>query len=498
MDVVWGRNGLALAAALAILCSAGSAEAYTVKQTESGATVRWHARTVTLRVDPSMQAYFRDIPVRSVVEDAAQAWAGLPNAPELLISAGVPGPNGFDQKANASNGVYLVEDWKLADSALAVTVATFESKSGKIVDTDILVNANHPFALLRSGPDLPSPDFDLRGVLTHEMGHVLGLGESFDVRAATMWPNVARGETHQRDLDDDDEKGVEMAYTQAVAAETTTSSAQGCGGASVVVRRGRGPSPLLWIGVGVGLVATGLWMRSRTRHRKGRGGPMFALVLLFGAPLGNGEPPPPDDASEERVEVLRTLALRHATPSVRASGLIAAARSESQQVRIAAAAVLERSGAREDLALANQLALDEEPSVRRMGLLAYRRVRTAPPVARLRAESPEAKARLSALLSGADQVIEGEAVNAGVHVQDGLLWSRYLVHGQEHVVEVQIAGGTLGEFTQVVSEQEAPEDGSELVVAQRGAGKYAWAHLRDGFVYGGFLGDGPAIEWKRP
>jgi hypothetical protein len=494
MDVGWARGGRALVAALAVVSSAGSAEAYTVKQTESGATVRWHANAVTLRIDASMQAYFRDIPVRKVVQQAAQAWAGLPNAPELLVNVGEPGPNGFDQRANASNGIYLVKDWKLAESALAVTVATFETKSGKIVDTDILVNPNHPFALLGAGPDAPADDFDLHGVLTHEMGHVLGLGESFDVRAATMWPNVARGETHQRDLDQDDEEGVATAYGQAVAAEITSSSAPGCVGASVVVRRGRGLSPLLWIALGVGLLGTGLWMRSRARHGKGRGAPMFALVLLFGAPLSGGDPRP-TDASTERVEVLRTLALRHAAPAVRAQGLTTAAGSESPPVRIAAAAVLERSGAREDLSLASRLALDEEPEVRRMGVLAYERVRTAPPAARLKAESVEARARLKSLIGGADEVIEGEAVRAGVHVQDGLVWSRYLVHGRERVVEVQIAGGSLGEITQVVSEQEAPDDGSTLVVAQRRAGRFAWAHLRDGVVYGGFLGDGPGIEW---
>lgn len=498
MDVVRASRGLALLGALAVVGSTGSAEAYTVKTTSAGATVRWHTNAVTLRIDPSMHAYFRDIPVTSVLKHAAQAWAGLPNVPELLVSAGEPGPNGYDQRANASNGIYLVEDWRLAESSLAVTVATFETRTGKIVDTDILVNANHPFALLASGDDAPANDFDLHGVMTHEMGHVLGLGESFDVRMATMWPNVARGETHQRDLDEDDEKGVEVAYAQATVAEPA-SRAEGCGGASVVVRRGRAPSPLLWIAIGIGLIGTGLWMRARTRHGKGRGAPMFALVLLFGAPFGtpNGShEKQPLDASEERVQVVRTLALRHLSARQRASGLLEAARSESAQVRIAAAAVLERSGTREDLALANQLALDEDPEVQRMGLLATERVRTAPPAARLRADSAEARVRLGALLGDAKEVIEGEAVSAGVRVEQGIVWSRYLVHGTERVVEVQIAGGSLGEITQVVSEQEAPEDGSRLVVAQRGHGQYAWAHLRDGVVYGGFLGDGPAIEWS--
>jgi hypothetical protein len=481
-------------AVLGILCLESSAQAYTVKQTESGATVRWHSGAVNLRVDSSMFRYFRDMPVKGAIEDAASAWAGLPGVPELLISEGQPGKQGYENKTGTDNGVYLIEDWKLAESSLAVTVATFETKSGKIVDTDILVNASHPFALLASGPDAPADDFDLRGVLTHEMGHVLGLGESYDVRMATMWPNVSRGETHQRDLDDDDQEGAQTAYAQAIAAESS-SQKQGCGGASVVVRRDQGMSPTMWLVVGGALVLAGLWLRARSRQGRRRGAPMFALVLLFGAPF-RGESTELS-ATQERVEVLRTLALRRLPAAERRAGLELAARSTSEQVRMAAAAVLERTGSREDTGLAIALGADSSPEVRRVAGLATDRLRTAPPSTRLAADAPAAKSRLRALLQGASDVIEGEAVTAGVRMEDGLVWSRYLVHGQEKVVEVQIAGGTLGELTQVVSEQEAPSDGSQLVVARRANGRHAWAHLRDGVVYGGSLGDGPAIEWQK-
>ena len=489
------RGGLATLAALGILALGPTAHAYTVKQTESGATVRWHASAVTLRLDPSMQSHFGEMPVKDVVRDAAQAWTGLPGVPELLVSDGLPGPKGFDQRNGTDNGVYLVEDWKLAESSLAVTVATFETKSGKIVDTDILVNASHPFALLEQGPDGPSDDFDIRGVLTHEMGHVLGLGESYDVRAATMWPNVARGETHQRDLDADDEKGAETAYAQAIAAESTVGS-EGCGGASVVARRGSGLTPTMWLALGGGLVVAGLWLRARSRKGRGRGAPLFALVLLFGAPF-RGQTTEISE-SQERIEVLRTLALRARPAAERRAGLAWAARSTSAQVRIAAAAVLERAGAREDATIATELSVDEDPEVRRVAALALERLRTAPPLARIAASSAEARKRLGKLLGGATDVVAGEAVSAGVQLEQGLVWSRYLVHGQREVVEVQIPGGSIGDVTQIVSEQEAPTDGSQIVVARRERGPAAWAHLRDGVVYGGYLGEGPAIEWQQP
>ncbi len=483
--------------ALGFVIGVPAAQAYTVKQTDSGATVRWHSNAVSLRLDPSMQDYFKDIQVQSVLTECASAWHNLPGVPELMISDGTPGPKGYDSRSGTDNGIYLIQDWQLAPSSLAVTVATFETKSGKIVDTDILVNATHPFALLQSGPDAPNDKFDIRGVLTHEMGHVLGLGESYDVRMATMWPNVARGETHQRDLDEDDIDGVETAYASATAAETSptgTSASSGCGGASVVARRTHGTSPWIWLLAGSGLVVAGLWMRMRARQGRGRAAPLFAMVLLFGAPFKSETSDP--SAREERVEVLRTLALRRVGVGERRAGLTIASRSTSQQVRMAAAAVLERAGSREDMTLAAELTQDGDPEVRRVAGLALERLRTAPPAARIAAEEPVAKKRLSALLDGAEDVVQGEAVRTGARMDRGLIWSKFLVRDDDRTVEVEIPGGQLGEHTQIVSEHEAPGDGNEIVVATHRKGPHAWAFLRDGVVYGGSLGDGPAIQWE--
>jgi hypothetical protein len=324
---------------------------------------------------------------------------------------------------------------------------------------------------------------------------VLGLGESFDVRMATMWPNVARGETHQRDLDEDDVDGVETAYAMAVAAdETSSKSAGGCGGASVVARRSHGPSAAMWMIAGTGLVIAGLWLRMRSKNGRGRGAPLFVMVLLFGAPF-RGDPSDPSP-SQDRVEVLRTLAMRRLPIAERRQGLALAARSTSQQVRMAAAAVLERSGAREDSTLAAELTRDVDPEVRRVAALAVERLRTAPPSERIAADEPAAKVRLNALLNGAQDVVQGEVVRTGARMDRGLVWSKFLVHDDQRVVEVEIPGGQLGDFTQVVSEHESPSDGNTLVVATHSKGPHAWAFVRDGVVYGGSLGDGPAIQWE--
>lgn len=470
-------------------CVCSPAQAYTVKQT-NGSTVRWHRPSVTLRIDPSMHAFFKELAVGRVVNDAAGAWEGLSGVPELLISAGDPGPSGFDDsRSDPDNGVYLLDEWTLAQNSLAVTVATFETISGRIVDTDILVNRNHPFGVMPDGPDQPAESFDLSGVLTHEMGHVLGLGESFEVRYATMWPNIARGETHQRDLDDDDMAGAEEAYAGVMLADVDTSG-NACARSSVALSSSHGPAPGAWLATGGLLLVLGLWVR-RTRASRAKASiSMLALGLLFTTPLR-----PESDTDHERVEVVRTLLLRRLDPADRRLGVLEAAHSDSVAVRLAAAAVLERVGTREDQDIAARMLSDRRVEVREAATRALQRLRTAPPAARLTKSDPKALARLAALLEGATQVVDGEVVQAGASLRNGLIWSRFLVHGDSEVVEVEIPGGTLGAFSQVVSEQEPPEDGDSIVVAVRPDGKRAWAHLRGGLVYGGWLGDGPAIEW---
>jgi hypothetical protein len=305
-----------------------------------------------------------------------------------------------------------------------------------------------------------------------------------------MWPNIARGETHQRDISEDDQDGVELAYAAGPIADVESPS--GCGSSSVVLHRQRHTGASFWFLSGGLLIGAGLWLRSRARRGRSKGVPALALVLLFGAPgLGS------TGASEnERVEVLKVLSLRNAAASVRHEKLLAHMQSKSRQVRMAAAALLERVGTQEDQSLAVRLAQDTDTDVARMGRSALAALRTAPPAARIRATDEGAKARLAALFEAVEKIVTGEAVASSAEMKNGLIWSRYLVHAKDQVVDVKIAGGSLGDITQVVSEQEPPADGEHIVVAVRADGKTAWAHMRDGVIYGGHLGDGPAIEWQ--
>lgn len=197
-----------------------------LKTTKAGARVRWSDTTITMRVDPKLEEALGRESVRAALTMATDAWRGLPGVPTIVFSdEAAPGY----QAAERTNGVYLMNPWPFPKEQLAVTVSTYAS-NGRMIGADILVNGETQYALLSEGPDHAGMhQHDLGAVLTHEMGHVLGLDESPDDESATMWPYIRAGEVHQRTLSEDDEQGVILAYAGSAPAE-----AMGCGQASVV------------------------------------------------------------------------------------------------------------------------------------------------------------------------------------------------------------------------------------------------------------------------
>jgi hypothetical protein len=412
------------------LISASPVQAYKVQVSDQGASVHWHASTVTLRLDPELETHFGDLPVADLVTDAALAWRGLDGVPELLVSRGTPAPLGF-REDDTNNGVYLVEDWTLWPDALAATITTFESKSGRLVDADVQVNANYSFAWL-SPTSATGDRYDLLSVLTHEMGHVLGLGDATDAPGATMWPTIAPGDTYQRDLDADDEAGVEEAYSLELG-DDSMGGGTGCGGASVLwprsARFSRAGSLLFAAALLLAIVGWFWTRRMRSRSRSGteprassaRWVIALGGVLLFGGLFSPAPASPPREPP----------------------------------------------------------GLSEEP-----------------PATWLPREHPLAKKRLAAFVHGAERLLKGRALSRSAQRQGALIWTHFRVQGLLGAAELKCPGGSLAGFTQVVSGQVPPREGELLVVALRKKGPSGWAHFRDGFVYGGSLGAGPALEWE--
>jgi hypothetical protein len=179
-------------------------------------------------------------------------------------------------EANANIVLFQDSKWRYtsADNNLAKTTVTFDDESGEIFDADIEINhAYNNFTISEE-----NVEYDLESIVTHEVGHFIGLDHSLDA-AATMNATYEKGSTELRSLEPDDVEGACAAYEPDRDAKCNTKPKGGlrddCGksvaekeeeaagdeggcavGGSPGLPAGRG-RPLAWLGF-LGL-AFGVW-----------------------------------------------------------------------------------------------------------------------------------------------------------------------------------------------------------------------------------------------
>lgn len=134
--------------------------------------------------------------------------------------------------------IYVSADWPFQDTAIAVTrnfyVAGEGAYTGMILDTDILINGDtalidqgvaHPFSVTGE-----AGSHDLQNILTHEVGHFIGLGHEVAPtnNQATMYETAQIEETNKRTLEPSDIQGLLAAYSGFGVKSRGFSSAMAC------------------------------------------------------------------------------------------------------------------------------------------------------------------------------------------------------------------------------------------------------------------------------
>jgi hypothetical protein len=94
-------------------------------------------------------------------------------------------------------------------SCLAATLTGYYSGS-TIYDADVYTNTKYKFYSSREA-DGCNAEFDIDGIMVHEVGHVIGLGHS-SVTGATMYPSVSSCNAANRTLEADDIAGKNALY----------------------------------------------------------------------------------------------------------------------------------------------------------------------------------------------------------------------------------------------------------------------------------------------
>lgn len=229
---------------------------------------------------------------QATVAAAVATWQGVDTAhpPLVSVARGAADPIGYRKDGNNVSTIrYAKQGEPLAGHALGITIVTFDD-AGQILDADIVINGgkSRPFALMGAPPSSlhtgegeeegsSAGVYDVQNVLTHELGHFFGLGETPDVPDATMFPTSARGETKKRDLADDDRAGLRSIYATAIAPPP---AAQACS-----ISEGHVPSPAPALALAAAGAAA--WLLLRRRKAALATGVVFAALAastLIGAP----------------------------------------------------------------------------------------------------------------------------------------------------------------------------------------------------------------------
>jgi hypothetical protein len=122
----------------------------------------------------------------------------------------------YNQKSGNANVVMFVDsEWPHPDSdlTLALTTVTFAPDTGEIYDADMEVNSDPKINKLTITDDPAKVVYDLPSILTHEMGHFLGMAHTQPGNtASTMFTRYKTGATFMRDISHDDACGICAAY----------------------------------------------------------------------------------------------------------------------------------------------------------------------------------------------------------------------------------------------------------------------------------------------
>ncbi|MBT7608542.1 MAG: matrixin family metalloprotease [Bacteriovoracaceae bacterium] len=180
-------------------------EAYVLSRGIGKSFVRWGSLNPTLKfyLNTANDDNLSDSEVTIITNDSKNEWDDNSNV-NIIIE------NTTGEPGDAQNDIYFSSDPYFFNGSgiVGLTLVSFREDSGAIIETDIVLNDLLNFkdrsSLLSK---LPSEYF-LGNVLTHELGHTLGLSHS-EIHRSTMFYKLANG---QSEISEDDRSGVNIYY----------------------------------------------------------------------------------------------------------------------------------------------------------------------------------------------------------------------------------------------------------------------------------------------
>ena len=196
---------------VALLSLPALAHGWSHTQDEPGIPSHWAVDTVTLALDSAHPSKLKAADVERALDGALHAWSALPES-RVMLALGVPRRGAEDASERPFFNLvrFCQDDWRWDPNMLASTVLWVRAGSGEIVGATIEVN-EEKYEFSTDGKE----GYDLQAVLTHEIGHMLGLGHS-EVDDASMYARTRQRDLKQRTPKEDDRRGIAALYPEGL------------------------------------------------------------------------------------------------------------------------------------------------------------------------------------------------------------------------------------------------------------------------------------------
>lgn len=152
--------------------------------------------------------------LESAVESGMAEWRKWNSNLNFVYSGTTTAVFGARGKDGSCDDGTNVIGWARMDRDIIAQVITCLDSSGRrVVDTDLALNVTQHWEDIRGEPE-SRHTFDIRSIVTHELGHVLSLADLYsnDAVYMTMMGNARYGETRKRTLGLGDIIGVQTSY----------------------------------------------------------------------------------------------------------------------------------------------------------------------------------------------------------------------------------------------------------------------------------------------
>ncbi|RYE88373.1 MAG: matrixin family metalloprotease [Myxococcales bacterium] len=170
----------------------------------------WPTSCVGFALQKDLTSKLDPIKVREAITASFEAWATATcadgNPPSLSFVQSndtlCMAPPYYDDKGPNINVILFRDDdfpYRDEDNTLGKTTVTYDKNTGAILDADIEINSAFNEVTVSDKRIV----YDLRSIMTHELGHFIGIAHT-RVPGATMLFEYATGDTEFRTLEPDD------------------------------------------------------------------------------------------------------------------------------------------------------------------------------------------------------------------------------------------------------------------------------------------------------